>query len=1027
MNRKKSQSQRIGVFAFAALLAIGGFWQAGMASAAEEATVFLEELRARGYYDTANEYLDMIAKTDLVDDEFKKSIPYEQALNLKSEAQTKTDPRVRDTTLMEAIEKFKDFAKSQPNHSKATSVKMEIGNVYNALAQARILDADKPGADRAKLLAEARKMFTDAQTEFVEAEAIIQKERAVVEKLEKPTKEQEERRDFLRQEWVRSEIAQAQLVYNLSKTYEDGSEEKKAQLTKAAEEWGKLYDKHRTRLIGLYFCVEQGHCLVDMGDYDGAHNCLADLWEQEEKLPQVRALKLEALRWAMRAWIAQKKFDDALLMRGMQLKPGEDEKEAGLDVMLSLARANKLKGDSINDPIKEREKKAFIAKAEKLGKEVLGKSKAFPDVNKDARLLLEELDVKVATLAPKNFDEAYDRAAAAMQKRTLAASKLDKADAEQKPLIQEQIDAATDEAFEFFRMANGFADNDTDLRKLANAQKALCYLYYDRGDHLRAAVVGNYLAENYPQDGATAKFGTWIAMNAFLSEYGRAWKDTKFEVEHIKKAAKTIVEKWPDSSEAVECNYRLIIFAVHDREVDAAVKYLAGIPEDSPRRAKAELTVGQSLWRDYANSVRLPDGDPTKPSEEALDNMLDQAEKVLVAGITRMEAEPAVSSNLVGAAYSLSQLYAGTSRPADAIRLFENPKYGPLTLVKKGDPIAKEGNYGIKTMRLALRSYIGALESAKGQTERKTLLDKGMAMVDDLKKAVGTDAQAAERLTQILIEMGVEIEEQIRGIKDPAGKKALSEAFVVFLDEIRNSDSGTTYSSLIWIAETFRSLGNSNDTGEGQANEVASGYYERAAETYESILKRGKDFLKNPRQQTTIQLRLAECRRRMGQYKESLDLLVEILKKKQTNLTVQLSAAETLFDWGSTDASKYTKSILGDYPDPASKNKLQPKYIVWGWRKLATATADKDDFQEYFFTASYYLVKCRYKLALTLQQKDKERFDNLLVAAKQTLEVLHQRFPDLGGDDMKSRFDQLYRQIQEQLGEKNAEGLAAVK
>ena len=117
------------------------------------------------------------------------------------------------------------------------------------------------------------------------------------------------------------------------------------------------------------------------------------------------------------------------------------------------------------------------------------------------------------------------------------------------------------------------------------------------------------------------------------------------------------------------------------------------------------------------NERRLPADE--RPPQEQLDTLLEQAKEVLTAGLKRMEDTGTVDASLVGAAYSLAQLYAGINQPVEAIKLFEHEKYGPLTLVDAGDPAAISGNYPLKTYRLALRSYVGALPKAPAKSTRR--------------------------------------------------------------------------------------------------------------------------------------------------------------------------------------------------------------------------------------------------------------------------------------------------------------------
>lgn len=60
--------------------------------AKEEPEIFLAELRDRGYFDVAIDYLESITKTDLVSEEFKASVPYEKTQLIIAQASLKSDP-----------------------------------------------------------------------------------------------------------------------------------------------------------------------------------------------------------------------------------------------------------------------------------------------------------------------------------------------------------------------------------------------------------------------------------------------------------------------------------------------------------------------------------------------------------------------------------------------------------------------------------------------------------------------------------------------------------------------------------------------------------------------------------------------------------------------------------------------------------------------------------------------------------------------------------------------------------------------
>ncbi len=262
--------------------------------------------------------------------------------------------------------------------------------------------------------------------------------------------------------------------------------------------------------------------------------------------------------------------------------------------------------------------------------------------------------------------------------------------------------------------------------------------------------------------------------------------------------------------------------------------------------------------------------------------------------------------------------------------------------------------------------------------------------------------------------MGSELEDQIKALvakNDIQGKNALSQAFETFLKKIGGRAEGNTYESLIWIAETFYGLGKSNTIEPGQPNEAAREYFRQAADTYQKILTRAKDnpeFLKNPRQRTTIEMRMARCYRNLGEIEEAIERLESILKRKTTNLTVQVEAAEVLYEAGKSKCGFYEKAFFG-LPDKSGKS------IIWGWRRLGEVTRPHEKFESYFLQAMLYGIKCRMELAICEEKEKPEQKTKLLEAAQGTLIAIYREKPKLGGEEMRAEYDRVARKLQEQL------------
>jgi hypothetical protein len=425
-----------------------------------------------------------------------------------------------------------------------------------------------------------------------------------------------------------------------------------------------------------------------------------------------------------------------------------------------------------------------------------------------------------------------------------------------------------------------------------------------------------------------------------------------------------------------------------------------------------------------------------------LDADRDRAEKLLTRGLEGYQDAQAVDYTAAQAAYILAMLMLGENEPQRSIEILESPAYGPLTLINAKHPeVMMRPDYVAKVYRLALRASIGALPLYPNEQEKQdALVDKAFDIVNQLEKAVGTDGDAESRLTKIYVDLGKDLELQIQGLSEAGNytaKKALVDAFEMFLGQIKKSPAPTvaeelaklnvskadatesqtkaakenvvkkSYRRLIWIAETYFTLGNSNRNSDAKA---AKHYYDEAAKIYNRILKR--KLYNNPRQRTTIRLRLADCYRGMREYKESLGQLVEVLAEKGGNLTAQLQAAETLYEASEENCGDYVKSVLGDEEDEDTGNN-----IIWGWKKLAQQTSGNEAFANYFFTAKLYGVRARRKYAACFDSDDTAKKRKLLTAAKGNLMQVFTEFPAFGGPEFKAEFESEMKQVQSALGE----------
>ena len=1027
--------------------------------AAEEPEKFLGKLRERGYFDTASDYLDFIAESGLVDDAFKQSIPFEQAVTLKERAARSGDRVKQEKLLEEATKAFQDFAAARPNSARAADVHLEVANVYSLLAKITMAATKRPGADRKALEAKAAKYYADALTESIKAEKVIQEHRKKVRrelaavrkatgnlndpnrKLSKKERDLIELRDKLRNDWIKAEFTQVTLQNLMATVYEKGSAEWKQAVEKATKAYEEMFLKHDVRLVGLICRVQQMRCLAELGRFDEALECLPDVTAYEEsESPPLRKVWFDSFVVELESLIGKGRLAEAvaLSLKSRLTKP-EQQSPQGQTILYLRAKAalaliEKLGAD------KKKEKEKLRAQAKKALEALVETSSAY---QAEAREKLAALGIKAKEPEeeggdPDTFDGAFRRAVAAMQQWGQISGQVSQAEGGAKQKLEKQLAEQGAKAFDFYRQAISLAENDTKPAKLRGVQKGLCYLYLNQGDFLRAAVLGEYLLDNYPGS-AEGTFGRSVATSAWLKMYGAAGADNEFEKEKVKRLAHDTIDSDALSSQAAAARSYLLTFAIQDSDVDEAWIHLKELPKSASRIHKSQILVGQMLWNRYSRNRRL--SEDARPSLDALAADRDRGAESLAAGLKGYEDTSAVDYAIAQGAYVLAMLQLGENKPEEAIAVLEHPVYGPLTLIEAEHPAIADKGYDAKAYRLALRAYIGALPLyAEDQETQDAMVAKAFDVVNQLEKTVGTDGDAESRLTKIYVDLGKDLELQIEGLEESgnnAAKRALVDAFELFLEQIKKSPAPSVsgelakldvteatasdaqkkeaaekarkkaYSRLIWIAETYYTLGNSNRKSDAK---VARNYYKQAARVYDDILVGQMYSL--PRQRTTIRLRLADCYRGMREYDDALAEIAEVLGKKKGNLTAQLQAAETLYDAGESDCGSYVKSILGaEEDDETGKN------IIWGWKRLAQQTSGNDAFAGYFFKAKLYGVRARRMYAECMDSGDEKKKRKLLSAAKGNLLQIHNQFPDFGGENFKAEFDSEMKQVQAALGE----------
>jgi hypothetical protein len=997
---RSGRRSAVGLFALYAL--IGSLMLSGAAQAAPDVRAFIEGLRERGYFDTAAEYLERVADSPLISEQDKQAIAYELGVIMVQAANQIRDPALRENQFDQAQAKLREFLDKNPDHPLATSAKMQLANVLVERGRALVSRAERPGQDKARLHAEARKLFAEAEKAFTAAAAQY---RAELDKIPVPTPPNlQDRREELGREWLQARLLVATVIYESSKATEPGSKDHKELLESSAAKYRELYEGYNQRLVGLYARLYEGRNYHEMGDSKRALSTLTDLIDMGDKSPELRRLKNRAFRITLELWLDLKDYETAIQRGGPwaeSARGAEVHDPDWLAVKYLAASAYQAKLESMKPT--DKDYAAYQRKVRDLATEVGRVRNPYQD---QARALLAVVGRAAAPAAedkPKTFDEAYDRGRLAieqMQSAEVARNlKQQQGDTEGLGELADQAQEHRDEAFN-------------------QARFLLAYLHLLRGNPWEAAVLGEFLARNYPQF-ANARRAATIARAAFQTLYQEAPEnDRDFEMGRVAAICDLIIRNWPDQPEADDARNLLMAFALQQQDLPKVRQLLGQMAEATPRRFEAEMRVGRVLWDQYRKSTQLPDSE--RLSQAELDALAEEAMGFLQRGVQGLRESGEADLNLVAAVLALANMHLYRSEPDRAVALLEDEKIGPLTLIKADHPAT--GHQAVRS-----GAYMAALQAYVSVEPQQ--VQKAEEMLDALEKSFGDDAAGGERLTALLIKMGRELQEQLRDIQrrdDPDKLQRVSRAFEAFISRIPGRKNGNTFQSLNWVADSYYNLAEGVMGESGVASPQAAEYFKKAIATDQEILDRAaKDdaFLPNKDLTVAIRTRMARSHRAMGQFDEAIKILAGILKERNTLLSAQIEAAKTYQLRGAKDKPGYYELAIAG-------GRLGDNRNIWGWGKLASITASRPEFSDIHHEARYNLALCRKELAAS-KSGNRDEQKKLYETAKRDIYITFVMFPEMGGDAWRPKYDSLLREVQRALRalgvDEPTDGLEALK
>ena len=991
--------------------------------AAEPTAEFIAALREKGYFDEAITYLEQMRTNRLAPADFVETIDYELAVTLLESSSTMAEAGERRKRLDDAKAALLKFLKEHPSHALASTARSQLAGL---LVQQGRLDLDRAG-QLAKDSDEGRRLREAAQAGFHEAEQVfLDAEKKAGETLKQfgfvhPRDfRKSERRDQVRRELLQARLARIWVQYEIGQALPQGSPERKTALTDAARQFGELYEQQSGRLAGYYAAVGQGRCLKDLGEVDRAFSLFEELTRVPDQPEAFFELKSKAARQALETallpGVAKHKQALDLARRWTESAAHataiDDDGRAIPYFAGEVARAYAMTMDSTGPQQAQREKTLQLAREYYAA---VDRSSPFRE---KAEARLSEAALGGEAHEPATFAEARNRMKAVLD-RLMATEAADDAAGTRADRVK-RIAAARDEAMKYCRLAMKLRTSATPAEDVDVVRYSTAYLQLKSGDFREAAETAESLARKTA--GPTAREGAKVALAAceglFRASAGE--KGHQQAGERLHALALFITKHWSDQPEADDARLVLIQAAVSDGSLDDARRYLGQIPAESPRRGEAEVSLGQAAWTEYLRAAALAGADRAPPVEA--EKMLAEAEKMLDDGIRQMrkavDAGARVSEVLAAGVLAMAQIRVAAGQAEEAARWLDDPKIGARTLVDSGRAAAEQGNFAIETYKVAIRTYVAARQGDKALRALQTL--------EDLVQQSG-DADAGRRLTQILIDLGRQVEDQVRRWRLRGLNEALDRllsAQETFVGQLIKSRETASFHAIDLAAETSLGVARGLDTvagtlrmpsaepeknsADGTRSVPATLYYRKAADAYRGLLQRAqadKAFAPQPEAITAVQIRLARCLGRLGEHGEAIGLLQAVLRDHPAMVDAQTEAAYTYQAWGEEKPEYYELAIQGGSQAPG----------VWGWDALARRVQSDARFQDTFFESHYNMALCRFRWAQTKSLPDERR--RLLEAAEQEIRVLERLYPDLGGDAWHNKYDELTKRIQSLLRE----------
>lgn len=982
------------------------------ARAADDAAQFLDAMRKRGMHDLALDYLSYAATSSLASDEFKGRIPYERSVTLVNKWRETRGATKKQRIVGQIRSEIDTFAANNPDSPLTAVARSELATLLTATAMQSLAEAEnKADGDASAARNTARSNLEEARELQTTVEASIVQQLADYPKVLDPKTQGDmiEQRRELRAKLSQVRVLNAYALHQLAQTHAEDSEPFKKLNQQAADELQALYDKYGSFLVGFYARVYQGECYLDLKKYKEASGCFEDIIVQGGENPSVTSLVTKALALQAECNIATEQYDTVIAKSSEWIKRAPSQRTNGpewLMLKFQLAEALRLKAELPDT--KDSEGKKLLSQTRDLYDAVAKRPNDYQDTARERMATLFGAAGSADRREVKTFTEALQAAKDALNSMTAARQALPAAEANNPAAanaLKKQEETGYADAIHYLDTAQQLIDDDTPVAELNESRWLMSWLWWQDEQFYRSATMASFLTRSYPED-PTAMNAAQVALASYdklFQQTTEAGGDASAEAAKLKQLAAFITKRWSSTALADTAFGVLMNFSIRDQQFDAALDLIQQL--DPSRQAAYQAKVGNAIWEAQLRAA----GD--KNSTVDRQALRSQATELLTTSFETLQNDSSTAATLAASSLYLAQARIDKGEFAEAITLLENPKAGPLALLKTNNPVASRPAYAMEAYKAALRSYVSVVPP---QT------DKAVGTMQQLEQVVKATQGGGDQLTRVYLGLGVQLQQQIEALQG-AGKseeaKRVSEAFVAFLEKL--SERGTSDPAVQrWIAQTYYRLAEGLE-GDATAADVRTSYYEKASTSFKALMDAPRPEGENPNVMLALKMQYGQTLRQAGKYAEAMQQFEEILAEKESMPDVQIAAAYTLQAWGAADqAEKLQEAVMGSGP----KND-KGKSIVWGWNylsKFASSVARqrpelKDKYQDIFYEA--WLNTARVYELRAAKANDAEKA-KLLDKARSVVRSMANNYPAMLKTPRGQDFERLMREIQKAEGKR---------